>query len=143
MFFRLESINSLGEVAGCSDCTKMHATEIAALLGAALAVFGSIGATVRWAAAQFKSQGQKLAKLESEYAALYREHSLVLVRLERFRLAFQMVASELSRKSPGNIALVHAKALLDESFRLEPDLPSDMKSLLARFDATTAEQAAD
>ena len=114
----------------------MDATEIAALLGAALAVFGSIGATVRWAAGQFRDQRAKLAKLEREYAALYREHSLVLVRLERFRLAFQMVASELSRESPGNIALVHAKALLDESFRLEPDLPSDLKSLLTRLDAS-------
>lgn len=120
----------------------MSPTEVVALVGAALAVFGSIGATVRWAALQFRSQGEKLAKLEGEYAALYREHSLVLVRLERFRLAFQMVASELSRKSPGNVALVHAMALLDESFRLELDLPSDLKSLLARLDAKTAEQAA-
>jgi hypothetical protein len=120
----------------------LNMTEIVAQVGVALAVFGSIGATVRWAAAQFRAQGEKLAKLESEYAALYREHSLVLVRIERFRLAFQMVASELSRKSPGNIALVHAKALLDESFRLEPDLPSDLKSVLARLDARAAEQAA-
>ena len=120
----------------------MDAAEVVTLVGAAIAVFGSIGATIRWAAAQFRSQGAKLAKLEGEYAALYREHSLVLVRLERFRLAFQMVASELSRKSPGNIALVHAKALLDESFRLEPDLPSDLKSLLARLDPKAGEQAA-
>lgn len=119
----------------------MNLTQLVALLGAALAIFGSIGATIRWAAAQFRRQGEKLAKLEGEYAALYREHSLVLVRLERFRLSFQMVASELSRKSPGNIALVHAKALLDESFRLEPDLPSDLKSLLARLEAQ-AEKAA-
>ena len=118
------------------------AGEIVALIGATLAVFGSIGATVRWAAGQFRTQGQKVAKLEGEYAALYRDHSLLLVRLERFRLAFQMVASELSRKSPGNIALVHAKALLDESFRLEPDLPADLKSLLNRLDAKEAEQAA-
>jgi hypothetical protein len=120
----------------------MNATELVTLIGAALAVSGAIGATVRWAATQFRAQGEKLAKLESEYAALYREHSLVLVRLERFRLAFQMVASELSRKSPGNIALVHAKALLDESLRLEPDLPSDLKSLLARLDAKAAEPEA-
>jgi hypothetical protein len=83
---------------------------------------------VRWAAAQFKSQGAKLARLESEYAALYREHSLVLVRLERFRMAFQMVASELSRKSPGNVALVHAKALLDENFHLDPDFAEGTKT---------------
>jgi hypothetical protein len=113
----------------------------AALAGTALALFGSVGATVRWAAGQFREQGRKVAKLEGEYAALYREHSLVLVRLERFRLAFQMVASELSRKSPGNIALVHAKALLDESFRLDPDLPADMKDLLSEADRLTEKAA--
>jgi len=108
--------------------------EFGAIAGAIVALSGSLGATVRWAAGQFREQGRKLAKLEGEYAALYREHSLVLVRLERFRLAFQMVASELSRKSPGNIALVHAKALLDESFTLDPDLPPDLRSLLDRLD---------
>lgn len=120
----------------------MGAGEIVALSGAAIAVFGSIGATIRWAAAQFSEQARKLAKLEGEYAALYREHTLVLVRLERFRLAFQMVASELSRKSPGNIALVHAKALLDESFRLDPDLPEDMKDVLAALDERSARAVA-
>jgi hypothetical protein len=103
----------------------MGAGEIAALIGAALTVFGSIGATVRWAAAQFRRQAAKLDTLEGEHAALYREHSLVLVRIERFRLAFQMVAAELARKSPGNVALVHAQALLDESFRLDtPFVPT-------------------
>jgi hypothetical protein len=97
----------------------MNAVEFAALMGVAVTVLGSLGATIRWAAGQFREQGRKLAKLEGEHAALYREHSLVLVRLERFRLAFQMVAAELSRKSPGNVALVHARALLDE--RLRPD----------------------
>jgi hypothetical protein len=110
----------------------MSPVEIAALAGTFITLLGSIGATVRWAAGQFRVQGQKLARLESEYAALYREHSLVLVRLERFRLAFQMVASELARKSPGNVALVHAKALLDEHFHLDPDLPDDLRTLLAR-----------
>jgi hypothetical protein len=98
----------------------MSAAEIAALAGGAITLLGSLGAIVRWASGQFREQGRKLAKLEGEHAALYREHSLVLVRLERFRLAFQMVAAELSRKSPGNVALVHAKALLDESLRADP-----------------------
>jgi hypothetical protein len=116
--------------------------EIVALMGAALAIFGAIGGTVRWAAIQFRAQGGKLAKLEREYATLYREHSLVLVRLERFRLAFRIVAAELSRKSPGDVALVHAKALLDESFRMEADLPDDIKNLLARISAADGRQAA-
>ena len=116
--------------------------EIAVLAGAGATIFGSIGATIRWTAVQFREQARKVAKLEGEYAALYREHSLVLVRLERFRLAFQMVASELSRKSPGNIALVHAKALLDESFRLDPDLPQDMKELLKTLKERPTQEAA-
>lgn len=98
----------------------MTAAEIAALAGAALTLFGSIGATVRWAAGQFRTQAEKLARLEGEHAALYREHSLVLVRIERFRLAFQMVAAELARKSPDNVALVHARALLDDNSRPAP-----------------------
>lgn len=120
----------------------MSLAEILGIVGAAMAVFGSMGAAVRWAAGQFREQGRKLARLEAEYAALYREHSLLLVRLERFRLSFQMVASELSRKSPGNVALVHAKALLDESFRIEPDLPDDIKSLLAGMDAKAGKEMA-
>lgn len=108
----------------------MTTGEIAAFAGAAVAISGALGATVRWAAAQFRAQAAKLTRLEGEYAALYREQSLTLVRLERFRLAFQMVASELARKSPGNIALVHAKGLLEESFRFDPDLPEEIKALL-------------
>ena len=112
----------------------MTLMEIAALVTAALAFAGAIGGVVRWAAARFDRQSAKLDRLESDHAALFRTHSLVLVRLERFRLAFQMVASELARKSPGNIALVHAKALLDDSFKVEPDLPDDIKDLLRKLD---------
>ena len=119
----------------------MGGLEIAALATAALAVAGAIGGVIKWAAAKFERQSAKIDKLESEHASLFRNHSLVLVRLERFRLAFQMVASELARKSPGNIALVHAKALLDDSFRVEPDLPDDMKDLLSNLDSRQAEAA--
>jgi hypothetical protein len=116
----------------------LGAVEIAAAVGAVLAVAGAIGGVVRWAAGRFESQAGRLAKVEGEYALLYRDHSLLLVRLERFRLAFQMVASELSRKSPGNAALVHARALLDDAFTIEPDLPDDLKALVRRIDAESA-----
>lgn len=120
----------------------MSGLEVAALITAALAVAGAIGGVIRWAAAKFDRQSEKIDRLESEHASLFRTHSLVLVRLERFRLAFQMVASELARKSPGNIALVHAKALLDDAFVVEPDLPDDMKDLLHKLDARNAAAAA-
>lgn len=100
----------------------------------AVTTFGTIAGVVRWAAVQFKAQARKLAEMEGRNATLYREHSLLLVRLERFRLAFQMVAAELARKSPGSLALQNAKAILSESFEIDPDLPSDLKSLLERLD---------
>ncbi len=113
----------------------MSLLEIGALASAALAVAGSIGAVVRWAAARFERQAAKIDELENKHARLFREHSLVLVRLERFRLAFQMVASELARKSPGNIALVHARALLDDAFVVEPDIPDELRAVLDAIDA--------
>ena len=117
----------------------MGATEIVAAVGAVLALAGAIGGVIRWAAGKFETQAGRLAKGEGEYAALYRDHSLLMVRLERFRLAFQMVASELARKSPGNSALIHAKALLDDAFTIEPDLPEDLKTLVRKLDARRAE----
>ena len=113
----------------------MDSLQIAALVTSILAVAGALGGVVRWAAARFERQSAKIIALEDKHASLFREHSLVLVRLERFRLAFQMVASELARKSPGNIALVHARALLDDSFVVEPDLPDELKRLLDAVDA--------
>lgn len=110
----------------------MGTGEVVALGATALALFGSIGATVRWAAVQFKAQGKEVDKLKSEHAALYREHSLVLVLVERFRLAFQLVAVELQHRSPGNIALAQAAAILEKSFQLDPSVPIDMAELLRR-----------
>jgi hypothetical protein len=120
----------------------MGPIELTALISAVLALAGAIGAVVRWTATRFEGQAAKIEALEARHAALFREHSLVLVRLERFRLAFQMVASELARKSPGNSALVHAKALLDDAFVVEPDVPEDLKALLAAADARTAARQA-
>jgi hypothetical protein len=112
------------------------AGEVVALIGAAVAIAGSLGGVIRWAAIRFEGQSVRLTKVEGEYASLYREHSLVLVKLERFRLAFQMVASELSRKSPGNDALIHAKALLNDAFEIEPEVPEEMKELIRKLDET-------
>ena len=119
----------------------MSPAEISIIASSALAFAGAIGAVVRWAAARFERQAAKLERLEDEHAALFRTHSLVLVRLERFRLAFQMVASELARKSPGNVALVHARALLSDAFQVEPDLPDELRDLLHAIDARAAASA--
>jgi hypothetical protein len=116
-------------------------TEILAGATAIVSILGGFGATVKWAASKFEKQGQKLAGLEREYATLYRESSLVMVQLERFRLAFQMVASELSRKSPGNEALLRAKSLLDQGFKIDPDISPDMQEILDRIDDEPGEKS--
>jgi len=105
-----------------------------AVIGAAVAIFGSIGATIRWVHAQFKAQGEKVQELERKYAKMFLEHSLLLVKLERFRLAFRLVAAELRRISPANKALLHAAALLDDAFKFDADIPPEMQDLLNKID---------
>lgn len=116
----------------------MDAGTIIGFIGAGVAVFGLIGGVVKWATDRFNLLQRQLSKLEHDYTALHREHTLVLVKLERTRLAFQMVATELARKSPGNNALALAKALLDEAFKVDPDLPRDMQDKLAEIDRVTS-----
>lgn len=116
----------------------MGVAEIIGIIAAVSAVGGGFFGTIKWTAARFAEQGSKLEKLEREYAKLYREHTLVLVRLERFRLAFQMVASDLARKSPQSPALANARALLDDSFKLDPHLPQEMQEILNRIDEATS-----
>lgn len=119
----------------------MGVAEIVALGTIGLAMLGSLGGVVKWAAGKFERQetrferqGERLAKIEKEYAALYRDHSIVLVKLERTRLAFQMVATELARKSPGNNALALAASLLDEAYKVDPDIPPEMQAALDKLD---------
>ena len=108
--------------------------EVVALAGTAIAVFGSIGATVRWSAVQFKAQGKELKKLDAEYDALYRQHTQFLVQFERARLAFDMVAGELEHRDPGNEMLKRARLLLMPVFHVghvelaEYQVPYDAKA---------------
>lgn len=96
----------------------------------ALACFGAIGGTVRWAHREFKDQRGKLEKLERENLGLVRLYSRVQIRLDRVRLAFDLVAAELHRRDPGNKALASAEAILKAAFPVEPENPPNMEELL-------------
>lgn len=104
--------------------------QLAALGALALACFGAIGGTVRWAHREFKEQAGKLDKLEKENLALLRLYSRVQIRLHRVKLAFDLVATELHRRDPSNFALSSAEAILKEAFPPEPEHPPDMEELL-------------
>lgn len=113
----------------------MDTGEVVTAGGIAIALFGSIGATVRWAAVQFRGQDQEIDKLKAEYAAVYREHSLVLVLVEHFRVAIQMLSMELYRVSPRNAVLLQVASMLEKSIPLDANMPIDLAELLRRIDA--------
>lgn len=109
-------------------------TEIVAVVGAIVLVLGTIGGVFKWAVGRFDALQKDLDKMKVDYTSLHREHSLVLVKLERTQLAFQMVATELARKSPGNNALALAKSLMDAAFKVDADTPGDMKDQLGKLE---------
>lgn len=111
----------------------MGVGEVISVIGAAVLIFGTIGGVVKWAYGRFDTLSKDLAKMKADYIGLHREHSLVLVKLERTQLAFQMVATELARKSPGNNALALAKSLMDAAFKVDADTPDDMKEQLQKL----------
>jgi hypothetical protein len=110
------------------------AAEIVALGAALVAVFGSIGAVVRWTAARFKEQGDTINTLREAQLDLREANGVLRIQIQKTQLAFQMVATELARKSPGNHALALAKSLLDEAFRVDASIPPDMQAELDQMD---------
>lgn len=114
----------------------MEYDQLIALIAVTLACFGAIGGTVRWAHREFKEQAGKLDKLEKENLALVRLYSRVQIRLDRVKLAFDLVAAELHRRDPGNKALSAAEKILREAFPPEPKTPPDMEELLRDLSRT-------
>jgi hypothetical protein len=104
--------------------------QLAAFGALALACFGAIGGTVRWAHREFKEQRARTDKLEKENLALIRLYSRVQIRLDRVKLAFDLVAAELHRRDPGNKALASAEKILREAFPPDSTTPPDMQDLL-------------
>lgn len=111
-------------------------------LSAIAALVSAMGGGIAWVVARLSSQSARFDRMESRYNELHREHTLGLVKMERFRLAFQIVAAELAMNNPDSRALVHARALLSDSFVFPTDdqtaMPPDMVRALAEVDERTA-----
>ena len=69
-----------------------------------------------WAATRIAAQSNRCDRMEQRYNELHREHTLVLVKMERFRLAFQIVAAAMARQKPRDASLVHARAILSDQW---------------------------
>lgn len=117
-------------------------SDIALLLTALGALLTAMGGGIAWVAARISSQTSRFDRMEERYNTLHREHTLVLVKMERFRLAFQIVAAELATSNPKSTALVHARALLADNFVFPSDTqshtPADMERAIREIDEVTS-----
>lgn len=118
----------------------MTASDLSIVAGVMLAIMTSLGGAIAWIAARASAQAKRFDRMEERYNGLHREHTLVLVKMERFRLAFQIVAAELAGSNPKSSALVHARALLADNFIFPTDAqtqtPPDMEKALHEMDET-------
>lgn len=111
---------------------------LALLITAAVALITSVGGAVAWAAARMAAQSARFDRMEERYNRLHREHTLVLVKMERFRIAFQIVAAAMAREKPGDASLVHARAILSDQWVIPSEeqvrTPADMEEALRELD---------
>jgi len=112
--------------------------DLSLLLTAAVALLTSLGAGVAWVAARMAGQSARFDRMEQRYNQLHREHTLVLVKMERFRLAFQIVAAAMAREKPDDASLVHARAILSDQWVFPSEeqvkTPADMDAVLREMD---------
>jgi len=113
-------------------------SDVSVLLTAAVALLTAMGAGVAWVAARMAAQSTRCDRIEQRYNDLHREHTLVLVKMERFRLAFQIVAAAMAREKPDDASLVHARAILSDQWLFPSEgqakTPRDMEAVLREMD---------
>lgn len=116
----------------------MDLENLSILIGSVMAILTALGGAVAWAVAKSHSQASRFDRLEQRYNDLHREHTLVLVQVERFRLALQIAVATISRLNPSDEALAHIQALLVDHFVFptaeQRKTPADFKEVLAEID---------
>jgi hypothetical protein len=116
----------------------MDMQNLSILIGAVMAILTGLGGAVAWAVAKANAQSARFDRLEERYNKLHREHTLVLVQVERFRLALQIAVATIARLNPSDAALAHIQALLVDHFvfptEAQAKTPPDMKEVLDEID---------
>ncbi len=107
---------------------------MAIVVASIMAILTGLGGAVAWAVAKMNAQAGRFDRLEERYNKLHRDHTLVLVQVERFRLALQIAVATIARLNPGDAALAHIQALLVDHFVFPSDeqmkTPPDMEQVL-------------
>jgi hypothetical protein len=113
-------------------------SDLALAITGAAGLLTTLGGALAWVAARITAQSARFDRMEERYNHLHREHTLVLVKMERFRLAFQIVAAAMAREKPGDSSLVHARAILADQWVFPSDeqikTPADMADALKEMD---------
>lgn len=119
----------------------MDFQNLSILIGSVMAILTGLGGAVAWAVSKAHSQASRFDRLEERYNKLHREHTLVLVQVERFRLALQIAVATIARLNPTDAALAHIQALLADHFvfpsEQQVNTPRDFKEVLDEMDEKT------
>lgn len=119
----------------------MDFQNLSILIASIMAILTALGGAVAWAVAKAQAQSGRFDRLEERYNNLHREHTLVLVQVERFRLALQIAVATISRLNPKDAALAHIHALLSDHFVFPTDeqirTPPDFEEVLDEINDKT------
>lgn len=122
----------------------MEIQSLSILIASVMAILTTLGGAVAWAVAKAHSQSARFDRLEERYNKLHREHTLVLVQVERFRLALQIAVATIARLNPKDAALAHIQALLADHFVFptteQARTPDDFKEVLDEMDEKDGKQ---
>lgn len=100
----------------------MTAVDIVTILGGVGAPLLLIGGGVKWIISRVDRLDDRLKAAERKCVKIEREYGRVLVQVQRWRTAFQLVAGELQKVDPDNNTLAVAQGMLREKV---PDFDRD------------------
>lgn len=120
----------------------MAAADIVTILAGAGAPLAIIGGGVKWIFGRIDKLDARLRAAETKGMKLEREYGRVLMQVQRWRTAFQIVAAELNKRDPGNPSLAIAQGMLTERV---PDIDAEDENnerLLYKLEQADAEPEA-
>lgn len=112
----------------------MSAGEWAGAAGGAVSLLTLIGGGLRWLVSWRETRELALdARIDARLTKLEGDAEQFRVNMDRWRVAFKLVADELARIAPHSPKLAQARALLVQAFPTDPFVPPEMGELLDRL----------
>lgn len=122
---------------------------LAGIIAGGVAIGKGLAWLLNWRDARAKTRTAKLDKWHEELArrekdldarldhrleSLERQVTQHTAALDKWRMAFHLVAAELLQRHPQSTALMQAQKILAEAFPLNLTLPEDMEAALGQID---------